>query len=53
MIAWQMDLQLPVQSCEFEPRSLRGVLDTTLCDKIYQRRPVFLRVLLFPPPINH
>jgi hypothetical protein len=22
------------QSCEFEPRSLRGVLDTTLCDKV-------------------
>ena len=26
------------QSCEFEPRSWRGVLDTTLCDKVYQRR---------------
>ena len=23
-------------SCEFEPRSWRGVLDTTLCDKVYQ-----------------
>jgi len=23
-------------SCEFEPRSLRGVLDTTLCDKVCQ-----------------
>jgi hypothetical protein len=22
------------QSCEFEPRSWRGVLDTTLCDKV-------------------
>ena len=21
-------------SCEFEPRSWRGVLDTTLCDKV-------------------
>jgi hypothetical protein len=21
-------------SCDFEPRSLRGVLDTTLCDEI-------------------
>jgi hypothetical protein len=24
------------QSCEFEPRSWRGVLDTTICDKICQ-----------------
>jgi hypothetical protein len=24
-------------SCEFEPRSWRGVLDTTLCDKVRQR----------------
>jgi len=23
------------QSCEFESRSWRGVLDTTLCDKFY------------------
>jgi hypothetical protein len=23
-------------SCEFEPRSWRGVLDTTLCDKVCQ-----------------
>jgi len=23
-------------SCEFEPRSLRGVLDTTLCNKVCQ-----------------
>jgi hypothetical protein len=23
-------------SCDFEPRSLRGVLDTTLCDKVCQ-----------------
>ena len=23
-------------SCEFEPRSWRGVLDTTLCNKVYQ-----------------
>jgi hypothetical protein len=30
-------------SCEFEPRSWRGVLDTTLCDKI---RQWFFRVLL-------
>ena len=25
------------QSCEFEPRSWPGVLDTTLCDKVCQR----------------
>ena len=24
------------QSCEFQPRSWRGVLDTTLCDKVCQ-----------------
>jgi hypothetical protein len=24
------------KSCEFESRSWRGVLDTTLCDEIYQ-----------------
>jgi hypothetical protein len=24
------------QNCEFEPRSWRGVLDTTLCDKVGQ-----------------
>ena len=23
-------------SCEFEPRSLRGILDTTLCDRVYR-----------------
>jgi len=23
-------------SCEFEPRSRRGVVDTTLCDKVCQ-----------------
>jgi hypothetical protein len=28
------NLQLP--SCEFEPRSWRGVLDTTICDKVCQ-----------------
>ena len=37
-----MDLQLPQQSapittsCELEPCSWRGVLDTTLCDKVCQ-----------------
>ena len=24
------------KGCEFEPRSWRGVLDTTLCDKVFQ-----------------
>ena len=24
------------KSCEFEPRSCRGILDTTLCNKVYQ-----------------
>ena len=24
------------KSCQFEPRSWRGVLDTTLCDKVCQ-----------------
>jgi hypothetical protein len=38
-----IDLQLPMQSvaiitksCDFKPRSWRGVLDTTLCDKVSQ-----------------
>ena len=32
VIVWLLDLQLPC--CEFESRSWRGVLDTTLCDKV-------------------
>ena len=40
---------------EFEPRSWRGVRDTTLCDKIFvsDLRQVggVLRVHRFPPPI--
>jgi hypothetical protein len=49
-IIWLFDLQLPVQSvsayhhksCEFEPRSWRGVLNTTLCDTVCQWfSPVF------------
>ena len=36
VIVWQLDLQLPVQSCEFEPGSWRGVLCTTLCDQVCQ-----------------
>jgi len=40
-------------SCEFEPRSWRGVPDTTLCDTVYLRQiGGFLRVLRFPPPIK-
>jgi hypothetical protein len=40
---------------QFEPHSWRGVLDTTLCDKICQwfaTRRCFLRILQFPPPIK-
>ena len=42
VVVWWLDLQLPVQSVpiitrEFERRSWRGVLDTTLCDKVCQR----------------
>ena len=43
------------QICEFEPRSLRGVLDTTLYEKfVRDLRQVgcFLPVLWFPPPIK-
>jgi hypothetical protein len=43
------------QRCEFESRSWRGVLDTTLCDEcVSDLRQVggFLRVLRFPPPIK-
>jgi hypothetical protein len=43
VIVWQLNLQLPVQSvpintksCEFEPRSWWGVLDTTLCNQVCQ-----------------
>jgi hypothetical protein len=28
------------QSCEFESHSWRGVLDTTLCDKVCQSTPI-------------
>jgi hypothetical protein len=40
-------------SCEFEPHSWRGVLDTTLCDKDCQWLVTcgFLWVLRLPPPI--
>ena len=43
MIVWKLDLHIPVQSVpittnvvNFEPRSWRGVLNTTLCDKVCQ-----------------
>ena len=44
MIVWQLDLQLHMQSVhitikamsEFESCSWRGVVDTTLCDKVCQ-----------------
>ena len=35
------------KSCEFEFRSWRGVLDTTLCDKVCQRSVVFSRYSSF------
>jgi len=43
------------ESCEFEPRSWRGVLDTTLCDKVCQWLVTgrwFSRGTPFPPPIK-
>jgi hypothetical protein len=42
-------------SCEFEPRWWRGVLDTTLCDKVdsdLRQVGEFVLVLRFPPPIK-
>ena len=42
VVVWYLDLQLPVQSMSiitkvvFELRSRRGLLDTTLCDKVCQ-----------------
>jgi hypothetical protein len=36
MIVCLLDLQLPMQRYEFEPRSWWGVADTTLCDKVCQ-----------------
>ena len=43
VIVWQVDLQLHMQSVpittkivRIESRSWRGVLDTTLCDKVCQ-----------------
>ena len=40
-------------SCEFESHSWRGILYTTLGDKVYQRCAAgFLRILRFPPPIK-
>ena len=42
-------------SCEFEPRSWRGVLDTKLCDTFvsdFRQVGGFLRVFRFLPPIT-
>jgi len=42
VVGLQLQIQLPVQSvaitsnCEFEPRLLRSVFDTTLCDDVCQ-----------------
>jgi hypothetical protein len=43
------------KSCEFKSRSWRGVLDTTLLDKVCQGLATgqwFFRVLRLPPPIK-
>jgi hypothetical protein len=39
------------KSCEFEPRSWRGVLDTILYDKVWQVGG-FLQIHWFPPPLK-
>ena len=62
VIAWWLDLQLPLQSVPITTQivssnssSWRGVLDTTLCDKVFSDlRQVggFLCALRFPPPIK-
>ena len=42
-------------SCDFEPRSWRGVLDTTLCDKVCQwlaTSRCFSPGTLFPPAVK-
>ena len=33
-MGWRRHDRILVGGCEFEPRSWRGVLDTTLCDKV-------------------
>jgi hypothetical protein len=41
------------QRCEFQSRSWRDVLNTTLCDKVFQRVATGFRcVFRFPPPIK-
>jgi hypothetical protein len=61
VIAWYLDLQLPMQSVPIATnvvsltRSQGGVLDTILCDKfVSDLRQVGgpLRVLRFPPAIK-
>ena len=61
IVLW-LDLQLSVQSVPIttkavssNPGSWRGILDTTLCDKVCHWLATgrwFLRVLWFPPPIK-
>jgi hypothetical protein len=63
MVVWYFILQLPMQSVpittnvvEFESRSWRGVLDTTISDEVCpvtcSMSVFFFRVLRFPPPIK-
>jgi hypothetical protein len=40
------------KSCEFDPRSWQGVLDTTLCDKFVSDLQQVGGLLRFPPPIK-
>ena len=53
MIAWQLDLQLPVQSVPITINVVNSnpahVLDTTLCDKDYQWLAVGRRFSLGTP----
>ena len=55
MIVWFTISAYHHYSCEFEPRSWRGVIDTTLCDKVchWLAAGRWLSLLLpFPPPIK-
>jgi hypothetical protein len=63
VIVWYLILQLPMQSVpittnvvEFESRSWRGVLDTTISDEVCPvtcgMSVLFFRVLRFPSPIK-
>ena len=39
-------------NCEFEPCSWRGILNTTLCDKVVSDLRQVSGFLRFPPPIK-